>query len=139
VRKITTKIIDICSKRDTIKKCNGHMSITKGVMNMPRRDGTGPIGSGAMTGRNLGVCTGVYADRNGGEIKGGLGMRLGHGLRRSLGLGLKLGLEYGCRRGYGRYFGANTTEVSEKALLHEQKELLESKLDIISKQLKSLE
>ena len=25
---------------------------------MPRRDGTGPIGAGSMTGRGLGFCTG---------------------------------------------------------------------------------
>ena len=31
---------------------------------MPRRDGTGPMGAGSMTGRGLGSCTGVNAVKN---------------------------------------------------------------------------
>ena len=32
---------------------------------MPRRDGTGPMGAGSMTGRVLGVCTGSNAVKYG--------------------------------------------------------------------------
>jgi len=71
---------------------------------MPGRDGTGPTGRGAMTGRALGVCIGANAVR--------------------CGAGRGLGLGY--RRG------------SEKILLQEQKELLESRLAAINKQLESL-
>ncbi|NLY09691.1 MAG: DUF5320 domain-containing protein, partial [Tissierellia bacterium] len=28
---------------------------------MPRRDGTGPMGAGSMTGRGFGLCTGANA------------------------------------------------------------------------------
>ena len=86
---------------------------------MPGRDGTGPMGRGAINGRDLGVCTGANA------------------LRYGAGSGLGLGL--GCRRGFGRNFIADpTVSKTQKELLQEQKELLESRLDIISKQLGSL-
>ena len=32
---------------------------------MPRRDGTGPMGAGSMTGRGLGLCTGANAVKYG--------------------------------------------------------------------------
>ena len=51
---------------------------------MPRRDGTGPMGAGSMTGRGLGSCTGANAVKYG------------------AGLGLGLGLGLACRRGFGR-------------------------------------
>lgn len=81
---------------------------------MPRRDGTGPMGRGAMTGRGLGRCTsaGVYGR----------------------GRGFGPGTGYGCRRG----FGLVSVGFTEKELLMEQKELLESRLDEISKQLDKL-
>ena len=50
---------------------------------MPRRDGTGPMGAGSMTGRGLGSCTGANAVKYG------------------AGLGLGLGLGLACRRGFG--------------------------------------
>jgi len=31
----------------------------KEVKSMPRRNGTGPMGAGSMTGRGLGLCTGA--------------------------------------------------------------------------------
>ena len=37
---------------------------------MPRRDGTGPMGAGSITGRGLGICTGANAVKYG----AGLGM-----------------------------------------------------------------
>ena len=43
---------------------------------MPRRDGTGPMGAGSMTGRGLGFCTGANAVKYG----AGPGMGLGLGL-----------------------------------------------------------
>ncbi|NCD10664.1 MAG: hypothetical protein EOL98_14885 [Negativicutes bacterium] len=87
---------------------------------MPRRDGTGPMGRGSMTGRGLGVCTGVNAS----------------GFGRGMGMGLGLGLR-GCRRGFG--FGGvtvnNVAGNSDKEYLAEQKDLLEKRLELISKQL----
>lgn len=54
----------------------------KEVNSMPRRDGTGPIDAGSMTGRGLGLSTGANAVRYG------------------AGLGMGLGLGLACRRGF---------------------------------------
>jgi len=85
---------------------------------MPRRDGTGPM-CGTMTGRGLGLCTGTNAVRYG------------------AGLGL------GCRRGFGggsgRGFAANQNSAkTNKDLLQEQKEILETRLKFIDKQLENV-
>lgn len=83
---------------------------------MPRRDGTGPRGPGVTRRRGLGVCNGVKSVSNG--------------------TGLGLGLGY--RRGIGKVFVADqTVPKTQKESLQEEKELLESRLDIISKQLES--
>ncbi|WP_368293632.1 DUF5320 domain-containing protein [Dehalobacter sp. TBBPA1] len=81
---------------------------------MPGRDGTGPLGRGAMSGKGLGLCTGVNAARNGN----------GSGLGR--------------RRGYGRNLADNMMlSSSRKELLLSQKELLEKRLHLINKQIES--
>jgi len=86
---------------------------------MPRKDGTGPMGRGTMTGRGLGFCTGVNADR------------YGAGLVRGMGLG------NGCRRGFGGCYSGQLPMLTDKELLTEQKELLQKRLDAISKQLEN--
>ena len=80
---------------------------------MPRRDGTGPMGMGAMTGRGVGMTPAnpvLYAT--------------------------------GCGRGKGRGFGsgayANYSEASAKEVLETQKDRLENMLSTIEKQLESL-
>lgn len=93
---------------------------------MPRRDGTGPMGAGSITGRGLGLCTGANVVKYG----AGLGMGL-------LGLGLT------CRRGFGRGFGRGfadnkTSSKSQKELLGEQKTMLQDRLKVIYKQLENL-
>lgn len=85
---------------------------------MPRRDGTGPMGFGTMTGRELGFCAGDNAGNYG----------------RGYGLGL------GCRRGSGRGFGGNINNYQDSSktkteLLEERKNLLQRQLEIINKQL----
>ncbi len=88
---------------------------------MPRRDGTGPMGSGSMTGRGLGLCTGVNAVKYG------------------AGLGMGLGLGFACRRGFGRGFAFNqTSSKTQKELLNEQKTMLQDRLEVIDKQLENL-
>ena len=92
---------------------------------MPRRDGTGPMGAGSMTGRGLGFCTGANAVKYG----AGLGMGLGFGLA--------------CRRGFGRGFGRGfainqTSPKTQKERLNEQKTMLQNRLVVIDEQLKSL-
>lgn len=84
---------------------------------MPRRDGTGPMGRGAMTGRGCGVRTDGYGK----------------------GLGLKSRGSYGCKRGFG-FQGVtvnSVTEIVNQEQLAEQKDVLEKRLEIINKQLEA--
>jgi len=98
----------------------------KEVKSMPRRDGTGPMGAGSMTGRGLGLCTGVNAAKYG----AGLGM---------MGLGLGLACRRGFGRGFGRGFAINqTSPKTQKELLNEQKTMLQDRLEVIDKQLENL-
>ncbi len=92
---------------------------------MPRRDGTGPMGAGSMTGRGLGSCTGARAVKYG------------------VGLGLGLGLGFACRRGFGRGLGRGVpvkqnSSKTQKELLQEQRDALKSRLEAIDKQLDNL-
>lgn len=83
---------------------------------MPRRDGTGPVGRGLLTGRGMGVCAGSGAGR---------------------GLGLGLGL--GFRRGFGGPVATAGVEAEmSKDALAEQKKALESRLEAINKALEKL-
>jgi len=93
---------------------------------MPRRDGTGPIGTEAMTGRGLGFCTGTNE-----AVKYGTGRRM------------RLGLGFACGRGFSHGFGRGIvvnqiSSKTEKALLQEQKDILQNRLEIIDKQLECL-
>lgn len=88
---------------------------------MPRRDGTGPMGAGPMTGRGMGLCNTNRTARLGGF---GLGRGLGRGL------GLRLG------RGLWRSSYVSAPE-DEKSMLMEQKKMLEDNLNQINKILSS--
>ena len=93
---------------------------------MPRRDGTGPMSAGSMTGRRLGLCTGANAVKYG----AGLGM---------MGLGLGLACRRGFGRGFGRGFAFNqTSSKTQKELLNEQKTMLQDRIEAIDKQLENL-
>jgi len=86
---------------------------------MPGRNGTGPMGAGAMTGRGLGLCSGAG--------------NLARGARLGLGLGMA------CRRGF-RMFSADEemTANHRKELLQLQKNTLKNRLADIDRQLESL-
>ncbi|TAH64255.1 MAG: hypothetical protein EWM47_13015 [Anaerolineaceae bacterium] len=80
---------------------------------MPRRDGTGPMGAGIMTGRGLGNCVGEN------EIRYGSSLRTGS------------------VRGFSNKRGS-TVGPSSKELLQEEKEQLKKRLDAIYRQLENL-
>lgn len=96
---------------------------------MPRRDGTGPMGHGKMTGRGLGFCSGIDASAS------------GFGTVRNFSRGQKfgLGLGYGCRKGFGRYFAGQFSETINKDKLSEERDFLQKRLDEINKQLDQTE
>ncbi|MEA4889878.1 MAG: DUF5320 domain-containing protein [Clostridiaceae bacterium] len=88
---------------------------------MPRRDGTGPMGAGSLTGRGLGLCASTDT------------VKYGTGFGRGLGFGLA------CRRGFGRGIVVNQNgSKTQKELLQEQKNVLKSQLEVIDKQLEIL-
>lgn len=92
---------------------------------MPRRDGTGPMGAGSMTGRGLGSCTGANA------VKYGAGL--------GLGVGLRLAYRRGFGRGFGRGIAVNqTSSKTQKELLQGQRNVLKSRLEAVDKQLENL-
>ena len=102
---------------------------------MPRGDGTGPMGMGAMTGRGAGFCTGVASS----------GYTNVAGYARG----------FGCGRGFGRMFnpmgmsgrgyfgnfnaGADVSADNEKELLSRQAEVLENQLQQVKKRILSFD
>lgn len=87
---------------------------------MPRRDATGPLGQGAMTGRALGNCNPQNA-----QVVG-FGAGRGRGFARGLGRG--------AGRGFNNFNYTNTTSYTAPSL-EEEKEYLNSRLEEINKQL----
>ena len=86
---------------------------------MPMKDGTGPMGTGSMTGKGLGICTRANAVRSG----------AGRGLAN----------RRGCGRGFGRGIAVNQpSSKTQEELLKEQKDVLKSRLEAIDKQLENL-
>ena len=91
---------------------------------MPARNGTGPMGLGAATGRGLGGCIDNKAVMNNGFM--GLGRRQGRGC------GSRLGAGFGC--GYG-YNPVQYSQETRRAVLMEQKQMLEQQLSAIDESL----
>lgn len=81
---------------------------------MPRRDGTGPMGRGTMSGKGMGFCN---------ESKFINGMGMGAGCRGSRRMG----------------FRSNINLEDEKSILNSQKNLLENDLNSIKERLEVLE
>lgn len=67
---------------------------------MPRMDGAGPMGRGAMTGRGQGKC-----QENGNAQKMGVGYGKGVGCGRGNGMGCSYGVSNDRRMSYGKGFG----------------------------------
>lgn len=85
---------------------------------MPGGDGTGPMGRGPLTGRGLGVCAG-------GTPVGYYGQGYGMGLGR--------------RRGFGRGYASYRLPVAgDQEILELQKQELQTRLNLLNKQLEDL-
>lgn len=91
---------------------------------MPGRDGTGPMGAGAGTGRGMGGC--VSTPVNGQFPVYGLGCQRRGGRRGMLG------------RGFGRGFAGVYPAATQKDVLEQQRAALQSRLDQVDDQLKNL-
>lgn len=87
---------------------------------MPFRDGTGPAGYGAGTGRGMGGCFGANTVANTAQF--GPGMHRGRGC--------------GHGRGYGyRFVPAQSSAETQRAILVERKRMLEEQLAAVNKRL----
>ncbi|NBJ15983.1 MAG: hypothetical protein FNP40_10580 [Dehalobacter sp. 4CP] len=87
---------------------------------MPGRDGTGPRGVGAMTGRGFGPCAGVNAPN--------YGVYCGRGFGRAYGRGFGLG--------FNANFGYN--QPADKEVLRAQKDQLEKMIENINKRIEEM-
>lgn len=99
---------------------------------MPRGDRTGPAGMGPMTGRGMGYCAGYNAPG------------YAYGPRRFLGRGGGRGFGRGrgfawAPYGYPGYGAPEMAPADERAMLSDEKKILEEQLKQISKRLNSLD
>lgn len=101
---------------------------------MPRGDGTGPMGMGAMTGRGMGYCAGFVNPAMG----FGCGMGRGRGFRRMF---CMTGLPGWMRSGTYPYEDIENEApiANEKKALQNQAVFLEKQLSQVRKRLNSLE
>jgi hypothetical protein len=100
------------------------------VINMPRGDGTGPIGYGPRTGRGAGYCIGPF--KTGFERKPCIGYGRGNGYRR-----------WFQDAGYPDFVGyrqgtAIIDDTVEKEQLQRQSEILEKQLKYVNRRLSAL-
>lgn len=92
---------------------------------MPRRDGTGPTGMGALTGRGVGACgTGVGR---------GMGKGIGRGIKAGCGLGLGVGLGLGLGRLNRRNNAQNAGTLDEVEILESQLAQIKARLAALNK------
>ena len=104
---------------------------------MPRGDGTGPLGKGAMSGRAAGTCAGFGIPGSANPAPG-RGFGMGFGRERVFG-----GRGGGGGRGWRNIFHATGlpgwVRFGEKKALKTQAEALQSELDFIKKRLEDIE
>jgi hypothetical protein len=102
------------------------------VKNMPRGDGTGPMGMGPMTGRGTGFCAGFETPGYMSLARFGCGFGGGRGFRRMF---YATGVP-----GWARYGAdANGETADEKTFLKNQASFLEKQLEQVKKRLSHFE
>lgn len=98
---------------------------------MPRKDGTGPLGQGALTGKGFGPCA-----SGGAGLGQGRGLGMGRGAGRGCGLGMGRGGGQGRGLGMGRGGGFAVEDESlqlraHAAQLQEELRLIEGRLNAL--------
>jgi len=107
---------------------------------MPRGDGTGPMGMGAMTGRGLGSCAGYGVPGYMSPGYRGIGFGRGRGFRRMhYAAGIPGWGMYDAYPAYPWGRGANYPDLNEKEYLSSQVETLENELKNLKKRLSVIE
>jgi len=111
---------------------------------MPFGDGTGPVGTGPMTGKAAGYCAGYSAPGYGNPVPGrcfGRGFARGRGFGAGRGLGRRQMAWPGRAMGQVPYSWGNftvQTQDEEKGFLQGQADLLQNQLNDIRKRLDEL-
>jgi hypothetical protein len=106
---------------------------------MPRMDGTGPMGAGAMTGRGLGRCDSENVAEARTTPTRGYGMGYIRGCGRGFARGAGRGMGLGRGRGMGRGFAAGyVNPENRKDLLQRRKDILQERLSMVNEQLENL-
>lgn len=102
---------------------------------MPRGDGTGPMGTGPMTGRRAGICAGVVAPgaTNAPGMFGGFGCRRG-----GAGMMRGSGLQARNRFMVQQNVAPNGFAGTEKEILTRQADFLEQQLKQVKQRLESV-
>jgi len=104
---------------------------------MPRKDGTGPMGMGPMTGRGAGFCVGFAVPGYANPVGYRFGFGRGRGFRRMFyATGLPGWARSGVQNISGAYFAS---DADEKEFLKRQAKFLENQLDDVKKRLEQLE
>lgn len=99
---------------------------------MPRGDGTGPAGAGAMTGRGAGLCAGNDVP----GFRGGLfGMGMGMGMRGGAGRGRGFWGQGGGRGNRRSGFGAGWGNAAVDAPAVNMKDVLENRAKALEQEL----
>ena len=107
---------------------------------MPRGDGSGPMGTGPMTGRGAGFCTGFDVPGYANPIAYGCALGRGRG-----GRGFRQMFYATALPGWMRFGGQNTDGTyfesadNEKEFLKRQEKFLENQLDNVKKRLEEFE
>jgi len=102
---------------------------------MPGGDRTGPLGTGAMTGRRMGYCAGFPVTNNPGFMRQGIGRGLGRGYRWRF---FQTPMQENIFRGFGRGFD-EPTGVSEAQYLKNNIQSLQNEIDFLNDRLKKIE
>jgi hypothetical protein len=119
----------------------------KEVLDMPRFDGTGPMGAGPMTGGGRGFCNPASAGYYGPGYERGFGYGRGYGRGRGMRRGFGAGRGYGRRGfypawgpGYAPPYGPySMNPQGEAGMLRDEAEYMKQELDAIQKRLEELE
>ena len=108
---------------------------------MPGGDGTGPAGTGPMTGRAAGYCAGYAVPGFMNAVPGGgrgMGWGRGGGFGRGLGLGFRGGRRWAAPSPYAAY-GTGPSAQQERDMLKEQADYLQSSLEGVRERIQELE
>jgi hypothetical protein len=101
---------------------------------MPGFDRTGPAGQGSMTGRRMGACA-ENDFRNSANFGFNEGRGFGRGFQRRFARNSGMGYGFGFRHGFGNRNFNDTQNISDKAQIENEIDILKNQLAVLEQQL----